>query len=442
MKRAILTLEQLSDIELFETLSEGIQLIVDNVTRLDKTARSLCQVGEYRASEVMRGHSDEEAAKVLLLIDYVRCPKELGKRAQLLNYFYNHVSKRVYAKACEYPRIASFGEFNQWMYEESRPYYFDGPKQFDWIFPNDISTEREQALYVNYVDLSPDLAGFARSCEWIAPPPDNLFPSQHKASKCVSLITLLLRAGVLSAHGIAEIADVWRKFEPQSDTTRDELQVLIAKTLNRLAQSSCTLNDEQAQFIISHWPFPLRPEMEITRQADGGINDLRQERKRAVQWIEETEARRDPPPAISPSTVELLSETFAVWKREADEVIARAREVRLRSTSKNATDGNLLPFTNSEDIRKTYELASFSRIQKALAELSDKERAALVALALFTREQIANWPRTYSFAIKRTPHLDDWYQISLGSEWLPGLRRWQSKPLRFSAGRTYFPDFA
>ena len=134
VRRSILNLEQLSDIALYETLSEGMPLIVDNATNLDDTARRLYRDEEYRASEVMRGFAEEEAAKVLILIDYVRCPRSWEQRAQVLKRFYGHVAKRIHAMACDFPRIASFKELSSLVEGECRPWYLDGPNGIDWIF--------------------------------------------------------------------------------------------------------------------------------------------------------------------------------------------------------------------------------------------------------------------------------------------------------------------
>ena len=72
MRRAIGDLEQFADKRLFEELSEGMPLIVDNAARLDDTTHRLHRDGEFRASEIMQGFAEEEAAKFLILIDYVR----------------------------------------------------------------------------------------------------------------------------------------------------------------------------------------------------------------------------------------------------------------------------------------------------------------------------------------------------------------------------------
>ena len=166
MRRAIRNLEQLSDIDLLETLSEGMPLIVDNATSLDEIAQRLYRDGEFRASEVRRGFAEEEAAKVLILIDYVRCSRKSGQRSQVLDRFYGHIAKRIHAMACEYPRIASFGELSDLVERECRPWYLDGPNDIDWIFPNAVWEKRKRDLYVDYVQDVTDGAG---ACFWIAP---------------------------------------------------------------------------------------------------------------------------------------------------------------------------------------------------------------------------------------------------------------------------------
>ena len=284
MKRAILDLEQLSDNALFETLSEGMPLIVGNAEGFDETARRLYRDGEFRASEVMRGFAEEEAAKVLILVDYVRCPRSWERRAQLLKRFYGHVAKRTHAIACDFPRIASFRELSDLVESECCPWYLDGPNGVDWIFPNSISEKREHDLYVDYVRDVTDAAG---ACHWIAPAPPIRFLSEYQPSDCVTLVRSLFEAGALSTSGLAEIADVWRSFAPVPNTDRGELRRLIVETLDRLALRSSAIEEETTRFIISHWPFPLWPlTMKEPRADDGDLDGLREERKRAVEWIE------------------------------------------------------------------------------------------------------------------------------------------------------------
>ena len=151
MKRAIFHLEQLPDEALFKTLSEGMSHIVDNAVSFDETASRLYGNEELRASAIMRGFAEEEAAKVLILVDYVRCPEASKKGTSVLKRYYSHVAKRIHAMACRYPGIESFADLSDMVQWECRPWHLDGPNSVDWIMPNSILQEREGDLYVDYV---------------------------------------------------------------------------------------------------------------------------------------------------------------------------------------------------------------------------------------------------------------------------------------------------
>ena len=151
MKRAITELTRYPDDRVFQVVAEGIACITENATSLDGSAARLHRAADFRASKILQGFAEEEAAKVLILIDFVRCPAVPERRAQTLKHFYGHVAKRIYALACTYPRIATFDELCNLVEEESRPVHLDGPNWVDWIVPNSISWERQQALYVDYV---------------------------------------------------------------------------------------------------------------------------------------------------------------------------------------------------------------------------------------------------------------------------------------------------
>ncbi len=177
-----------------------------------------------------------------------------------------------------------------------------------------------------------------------------------------------------------------------------------------------------------HWPFPLWSlTVKEPRPDDIDIDVLREKRKYTVEWIERTEAKRDPPPAISRTTVEDMNSAHAAWESDAE----------AHAVLDGGSEGKELQVRLSADALRDFELTSYAHIKCKLTALSDEERAALVALGWFAKEQIADWPRIYERAIDLTPTLCDVYQIGLGSHWLPGLDRWESQPAPFSAGQIY-----
>ena len=337
--------------------------------------------------------------------------------------FYGHVAKRIHAMACTYPLIASFGELSELVENKCRSWHLDGPNGIDWIIPNSIAAEREYILYVDFVQDITDTAGDYYWTAPAAPPPGS---SQYATPDSVSLAQALAQAGASSPEGLAEIADIWRQFVPEPNMHREDLHDLIVHTLDRLAHSGYALDEPTMGFIVSRWPFPLWPlTMKEPRPPDGDLEELREVRQRAIEWIEETEAKRDPAPAISRPKVEELNDAYAAWKRDAD---ARAAD-----RTENEDTGLHIRFRPAS---ANFDLPSYARLQGMFRELTGKERAALLALGWFAREQVADWPRNYESAIKAEPRTDERYQIGCACYWLDGLDRWEEKPQQFQAGRS------
>ena len=246
---------------------------------------------------------------------------------------------------------------------------------------------------------------------------------------CVKLSRALSEAGASSPDGLAEVANVWRQFEPEPNTNREELRDLILHTLDQLARSGLGTPDESTtQFIVSYWSFPLWPlSMREPRATPKDLEGLREERERTVKWIEETEAQRDPAPAISRSKVEELNDAYAAWQSDIDARAARDAEGEDRG----------LRIRSSADLAQRLRLPSYACLQDMFRELTGKERAALLALGWFAREPVADWRRIYERAIDAEPTWDEKYQISCACYWLDGLDRWEEKPQPFQAGQWY-----
>lgn len=90
-------LAQIADWEnsrLFEMVAEGIPLIAQNAESLDEAAGRLFSTGEHRTSGIIRGFAEEEAAKVLILLDAVRCPKEQRQATLECFHIWQSVSMR------------------------------------------------------------------------------------------------------------------------------------------------------------------------------------------------------------------------------------------------------------------------------------------------------------------------------------------------------------
>ena len=115
------------DVRLFAEIAEGIPHIVASAEELGGASEQLFAANEFRASDIVKGHAEEEAAKILILLDSVRCPPKAKARAKILKGFYRHVPKRIYAVANSRPNILSFGEMADFVDHKRQPFYLDGP---------------------------------------------------------------------------------------------------------------------------------------------------------------------------------------------------------------------------------------------------------------------------------------------------------------------------
>ena len=426
MSRAAKDLANFSDERFFQEISEGITEIVKNAADLDEAALCLCKAKKYRAAEILGGFAEEEAAKALILIDVVRCPRDQPeKRGETLQCFYDHLAKRIYSKMCSY-HINSFEEALQIIEIDRRPFYLDGLRDVDWIFFNSIQSERENLMYVDFVQ---DITEENGPHFWSCPPPSDSYLLKYRTPASVNVARAICNVGAGTPKGLAIIADIWRKFEPTSGTSDECLKRLKVRTLERLHEEGLySSNDSDEQFIMARWPFPLWP-VKIRLQQEEKKNlkklrrDLRRQRENQIRWIEETEAKRDPPLIISRDKVEALSEAYCEWETERDE-----KEMITDPNSK------IKKFRIGFD---SYKLPSFKKLERIFQELTEQERIDLLALAWFTRDRIANWPNVYERARTMVEVLNYKYQIGLGNDWLMGLERWEAKPSGFQPGRFY-----
>ena len=426
--------EEFTDERLFEVYSEGIPLISANAARYDVAARQLHQQGIHHVSDVLRGFATEEAAKALILVDLVRCPRGVPERAEQAKRFRDHLAKRIYAEMSSFPRIWSFGELERAVELDCQPYYLDGPNQVDWIFRNAILEKREEALYVDFIQgLTEDTDAYA----WRVPPDSRarllLFGSdEYRTPDCVQLVQDLLTVGACSAEGLTVLADLWRDLRPESGTTRKQLRERIGQTLDRLADLGLSGDDAAAaERIIRYWQYPMWsiPMREFHGQS-ADLSQLRDQRQQAIRRIEEIEAVRCPASAISREKVLALSEAHGAWQRDVD---GRAKQTA------PAPGRSGLRARSAADLDDDFSLSSYRRVEALWRALTKEERVSLLALAWFTRGPIADWARTYRQAAEGAPTLDEHYHIGLGHHWLAGLERWEESPKPFEAGRWYSP---
>ena len=292
MRPAIKDLLQLSDGRLFEEVATGIRLIVDHAESLESTAVRLHAIDEHHAAAIVRALAKEELAKVLILLDLIRCPRDQqDARSKTVWAFRDHLAKEIYANSCRW-RPVDFAEVIGIVDRERRSYYLDGPNDVDWILPNYATTRRENRMYVDYVQ---DITVDNGEHDWVFPLPD--LGREHKDATPSSLVVAraLHRVGMTTPEGLAVVADHWRGFEPQPQTTRQELSERNYESLVRVseARQDRKVDSEDATAVCHHWPFPLWP-LELKQLKEPTREDLHRQRAEQIKWRLKRESERGP----------------------------------------------------------------------------------------------------------------------------------------------------
>ena len=253
--RAIRDLSRLPDHDLFQSVAEGLTIIIESAERLHEASERLAVEGQFRGYQVLRAVAEEEVSKFLILIDAIRCPRTPAKRwSEQLGRFHDHMSKGLYGWAYNC-RPATLQQLQEYLDLKRQEFYLDGPNDVDWIFRNDILQRREEALYVDYVETD-------EGHVWLDPAryhwDDRLVPTGLVLPSLL-VSQALASAGASSPDGLAVLADVWRAMPMSLDLRWMEVREVNRKTLVELEKKGVLREYPQEIYdkIIDRWQFPM-----------------------------------------------------------------------------------------------------------------------------------------------------------------------------------------
>ena len=250
--RAARDLEQLSDRDFLKAVSEGLSLIVDNATRLQIAAQALLEENHAQAKKILYALAEEEAAKFLILIDAVRCPPNSRKtRSRQLGYFSEHLARGIYAKLSNAQPI-DLAELKGYVDMMRKSHFLDGPNSVDWIFRNDIIAQREDTIYVDYIETED-------GHEWLSPRNDELLVSLLDVPQTLKVSRALHETGMTTPSGLEVIAKIWRPVNVHPELRWDEVEAKNRETLKELERTGLLISDngDANAAVVGRWPFPL-----------------------------------------------------------------------------------------------------------------------------------------------------------------------------------------
>jgi hypothetical protein len=233
-------------------LAEGLPVLLKSAEGLYAASRAIKD--EDRAREILEGHAEEEAAKILVLLDFVRCPLGLSAEAQrVLSRFYDHGTRLIYAQACTW-RPTDVNELRRYVDRERRSHYLEGYAG-EYILPNSQVFAREARLHA---DLLRNQDG-----SFVWNDPTEMFASGgswHFPPAVIKVARALAKVGAFSVQGLEIIHRLWSAKPFVGPEYAQEADGLIQQTLAALIDAglpSAEADQPDAQTIYSYWQMPM-----------------------------------------------------------------------------------------------------------------------------------------------------------------------------------------
>ena len=251
--RAIKDLAQLNDKDLFVEVAEGMSAIQENASCVSEAFKILTESRSTGGARILEAIAKEEAAKYLILLDVIRCPRmPIERFSRQLEKYNEHLAKGLYAEACDW-RPADFSEIKSYIADQSQKYYLDGPNGVEWIFENWIIRQREEAFYVDYVESD-------QTHIWLSPARyDSPSYISCFVPPVVKLMNQLHKVGFSKPQSLELISSIWRPIRFTDGTHSWDLGNLNHKTLKGMCDAGLLneIDDKIYRDIVDVWPFPL-----------------------------------------------------------------------------------------------------------------------------------------------------------------------------------------
>ncbi|MBG0795929.1 hypothetical protein IYY11_21460 [Methylocystis sp. H62] len=263
--------------ERLELIAEGLPVVFQSAQGFWDAAEVLKE--RHREADVLEGFAEEEAAKILILMDIVRCPPSLvsSKIGLMVSRFYDHLARLLYAEAQRWKPM-HVSQLREYVDEQRRAHYLEGYAG-EYILPNWNIARRESQLYADieaYEDGAPT---------WNAP---TGYASGLPRLKPVALRVAesLSNVGAYSLKGVQAIANFWgttefkdtENWQDSENLTRCLLETLIAEGL-----PSERASEQDMSMLYDSWQMPMY-NLEF-KLIDVPLEDLERERD-AMLWAE------------------------------------------------------------------------------------------------------------------------------------------------------------
>jgi hypothetical protein len=244
-------LANVPDKERFDIVAEGLPILM-------KSAEDLLLASEVlddhqRAASILIGQATEELAKVLMLVDLVRCPAKLraSRVSFMVKWFYSHLARQLYVESQSWKPM-HVDQLQEYMDDQRKSHYLDGPVG-EYIFPNSAVFLRESQLYA-------DLMLYEDGTRTWNEPSNEAKPFARNRPHVWTICNALRDFGALSRKGLDIVSESWERIDFKGDQDWSAARGLTQTMLEGLQQAkliSEAATEEQLGPLYNHWQIPM-----------------------------------------------------------------------------------------------------------------------------------------------------------------------------------------
>ena len=206
-----------------------------------------------REAEVLAGFAKEEAAKILILVDAVRCPDRLvsSKLSMLIGRFYGHLERLIYAQLAEW-WCEDIARLRKAVEPLRKAHDLEG-NIGEFIVPNSTLYQRESKLYADveaYEDGTP---------VWNAPV-GHSSPFGPRMPAVLAVVDAMAACGIFTLAGLRATSQVWGQLEFTDSETLRDAERLTRQLFDRLIAEGLSqefATQDHVDTLYRHWPLPM-----------------------------------------------------------------------------------------------------------------------------------------------------------------------------------------
>jgi|SRR5664279_1770222 len=242
---------QMKHNERIDFLAEGLPIILDSARGFWAASQEISSMP--READVLINHAEEEAAKILIVMDIVRCPQKLcpSKIGPMVRWFYDHLARLIYANATSWKPM-HVTQLREYVDDTRKAHYLEG--EFgEYIAPNWEISSRESKLYADIEAYEDGERGWNAPRSFSGSLPAFMPPA-------LAVTEALSALGIFCPEGLRAVAEIWdvlefRDTQGFADSRRFTEQLLTRIVEEKLATQAA----EQVHVarIYDSWQMPM-----------------------------------------------------------------------------------------------------------------------------------------------------------------------------------------